>query len=297
MRHPRITYLNAFHHIMNKGYNGNPIFSNPKDKKFFLKILKKKSKKLCIRLLCYSLMDNHYHLILQNTSGKLSDFMRQINGEYAIYYRKTYGGKGYVFQNRYKSTLIQRDQYLKMAIIYVLLNPVRAGKVQNVFKYKWSSITLYFQSKKDEIVDTDFIEGIFQTKNNLISSIEAWYNQKIKTKHTPMGPILGDEQFIDNAIKKFDRRGKENGSLRKRKDDYSFKTPEGIIRGLEKKYRIKFDKIDVQTKIGKELRSELLVRLKNEGGLKYSEIIKYPIFKELKYSSLGQIYKRAIKKL
>ena len=60
----------------------------------------------------------------------------------------------------------------------------------------------------------------------------------------------------------------------------------------EEEKDIKISTIDVNTKKGKKLRSELLVILKDRAGLKYTEIMKYPIFKSLKYSSLGQIYKR-----
>ena len=281
---------------MNRGYNGNKILSNAKEKYVFLNILKTKLKKLNIKLLCYCIMDNHYHLIVQNKSGLLSDFMRQVNSEYAIYYRKKYGGKGYVFQNRYKSTLIQKNQYLQMAILYVLLNPVRAKITKDAFKYKWSSIKLYFLKKTDKIIDTDFINEIFQTKENLINSLNLWQNNKIKAKPTPLGPILGNDGFINEAIKKYDRRKNDGEILRKRKNDYSFELPEKIIKKFEKDHGIKLEKIDIHTKHGRDLRSKFIVKLRNKGGLKYSEIIKYPIFKDLKYSSLGQIYKRTVKK-
>ena len=62
--------------------------------------------------------------------------MRQLNGQYGINYRKKKGGRGYVFQDRYKSALIQDDPYLPMSIVYVILNPLRAGLVDNPYDYK-----------------------------------------------------------------------------------------------------------------------------------------------------------------
>ena len=86
-------------------------------------------------------------------------------------------------------------------------------------------------------------------------------------------------------------------SKRRRKGDYIFDTVDNVIEDFEKKRDIKVDEIKTHTKAGKELRSELLVTLKDQAGLRYKEIIDMPIFRPLKYSSLGQLYKRAKDKL
>ena len=58
------------------------------------------------------------------------DLMEETSsGQYGMIFRKLHGEHGYVFQGRYKSTLIQEDSYLRTAIRYALLNPVRAGLV------------------------------------------------------------------------------------------------------------------------------------------------------------------------
>ena len=60
MRSSRITYVDALHHIMNRGYNGEDIFTGPKYKSQFLDYLAEKSKKLKIRIFSYCIMTNHY---------------------------------------------------------------------------------------------------------------------------------------------------------------------------------------------------------------------------------------------
>ena len=77
MRRARLTYKGAYHHVMNRGYDGNPIFKGRKDKEDFLSLLKLYSEKLNIRIFAYCLMDNHYHLILENSSGRMSDFLKK----------------------------------------------------------------------------------------------------------------------------------------------------------------------------------------------------------------------------
>ena len=125
----RITYPGAYHHVMNRGYDGNRIFAGNKNKSQFLDYLEGASNQMKIRLFAYCIMDNHYHLILENTSGRMSDFLKLLNGQYGMYYRKMYGGKGYVFQRRFKSTIIEDDGYLIKSIEYLLQNPVRASIV------------------------------------------------------------------------------------------------------------------------------------------------------------------------
>jgi len=293
MRRARVVYSGSYHHVTNRGLEGKRIFLGDKSKSYFLNLLNEKSKKLKIRLLGYCVMDNHYHLILQNSSGKLSEFMRQLNGHYGIIYRKKEGKKGYVFQGRYKSTLIQEGPYLRMSIIYILLNPVKAGLVESPYDYKWSSIGEYFVDSKKSIVDKVFVEDIFQSRSVFDELIVEWSGKDLPVKRTRFGPIIGGEDFKEEAIKKYDRRKSNNESKRMRKQDYVFNPADAVIEEFEKNKGLKLKKINVNTLKGKRLRSELLVLLKDKTGLTYKEIIGYPIFRSLKYSSLGHLYQRA----
>lgn len=293
MRRARVVYDGSYHHVMNRGLEGRSIFLGDKSKSFFLNLLKEKSKKLKIRLLGYCVMDNHYHLILQNSSAKLSEFMKQLNGHYGMIYRKKEGEKGYVFQGRYKSTLIQEGPYLRMSIIYVLLNPVKAGLVESPYDYRWSSIGEYFGDSKKSIVDKVFVEDIFQSRSVFDELLVEWSGKDLPVKRTRFGSIIGGEDFKEEAVKKYDRRKSNNESKRMRKQDYVFNPANVVIEEFEKSKGLKLKKINVNTLKGKRLRSELLVLLKDKTGLTYKEIIGYPIFRSLKYSSLGHLYQRA----
>lgn len=293
MRRARVTYEGAFHHLMNRGVEGKDIFSSDELKSIFLGLLREKTRRLKIRLLAYCLMDNHYHLILQNSSGKLSDFMRQLNGHYGMIYRKKEGGRGYIFQGRYKSTLIDVGPYLQIAIIYVLLNPVRAGLVKDPFEYRWSSIDEYFGSDKDCIVDRRFAEDIFQNISVFEELLTEWSGKELPVRKTRFGSIIGGEGFGEGAIKRFDRRKEKKESRRKRKEDYVFKPLDMVIEEFQEDKGIRLGEIDTNTVKGKRLRGELLALLKDEAGLTYNQIIAYPLFQPLKYSSLGHLYKRA----
>lgn len=245
------------------------------------------------KVLAYCLMDTHYHLIMQNTSGRLSDFMRQLNGQYGMYFRKRAGGAGYVFQSRFKSTLIQEDRYLQMAIIYVLLNPVRKALVTSPWDYEWSSITEYYRGMDSSLVDNRFVEELFESETSLRKRLVEWANNELPVSDTRVGEIIGESDFVGLATRKFDLRKKTEISDRKKRADWNFQDAAQVIEHFEAAKGIKIHEIDVGNHQGKALRAELLVLLKDKAGLRYSEIIAYPLYSTLKYSSLGKLYRRA----
>jgi putative transposase len=88
MRQPRFTYRGAFHHCMNRGHGGEAILAGDERKRIFLDLLGEKAIKYHLRLFAYCLMDNHYHLVLQNASGRMSDFFRNLSTQYAFFSEK-----------------------------------------------------------------------------------------------------------------------------------------------------------------------------------------------------------------
>jgi REP element-mobilizing transposase RayT len=299
MRRERITYPGAYHHVMNRGHDGNNIFAGDENKNHFLNYLEDYSKKMHIRLFAYCIMDNHYHLILENSSGRMSDFLKQLNGQYGQYYRKREGGKGYVFQGRYKSTSIENDAYLLQSIRYLLQNPVRAGIVQNASSYIWSSIHYYFSNNKTkiEIVDAEYVNQLFGTRQLLVEGYEKESNYELPVKKTEHGEFLGSEIFMKNALKLHNRRKKptEQSIGNQRKDDRFFEPIERVFWEFKNIHGVDGDHIDTRTWEGKRLRGELLVLLKERAGLKYKEIGEFIAFSDLSFKSLGGLYRRAKK--
>lgn len=298
MRRARITFEGAFHHAMNRGHDGKAIFKRDTEKELLLEKLKSCSKQLSMRILAYCIMDNHYHIVLQNSSGRMSDFFKQMNGRFGSIYRKTLGGRGYVFQDRFKSMLIQDETYLLLAIAYVLNNPVRAGLVKNAYGYKWSTYSLYFNQGMDSnIIDNQFVEDLFENQANLKYLMETTILEELPVTKTRVGKIIGGGELFFQGIEKFNRRSGRESMERKRIDDKHFEPVDKIFYELRNKHHIEVEDIDTTTYSGKRIRGELLLNLRDKGGLKYSDIIKMDLFGDLKMHSLGQLYKRTKKRL
>lgn len=258
-----------------------------------MELLRKKARLNGVRIIAYCVMDNHYHLILENMSGRLSQFFKQLNGQYGLLYRQRTGSKGYVFQNRFHSSLIQDDSYLILAIRYVLQNPVKAGLAAAAISYPWSSARLYFNGFRQDWLATDIVAGLFKTRQNYHEALGDVSDEVLPLLKTRLGPVIGREDAMEKALLKFERRKVEADAKRMRSEDHFFEPEAKVIQEFERKHKIKIDRIDCATYSGKRLRGELLVWLHDLAGLKYAQIVEIPLFYDLKPQSLGHLYKNA----
>jgi len=136
-RRPRLD-MAGFHHIVNRGVERKNIFKCDDDKNKFLDILCKACKLHKVDIHTYCLMDNHYHLLIELSLENLSEFMRQVNSNYAIYFNKKYKRVGHLWQGRYKSWYILNDDYLYSLFKYIEHNPVDAKITNNIGEYPFT---------------------------------------------------------------------------------------------------------------------------------------------------------------
>ena len=155
-RSRRIVFDNAVFHVLNRGHDRGKLFRSPEDFKYFKMVISKYKEKYPFDLYHYCLMSNHFHLLFKITKGEdLPHLMKAISQAYAFYYKKRYCLSGYLFQNRYKSIAIAKDEYLLECGRYIERNPVRAGIADNPSYYYWSSYNFYAKGKMDSIVTAD----------------------------------------------------------------------------------------------------------------------------------------------
>lgn len=68
------------------------------------------------------------------------------------YFRKKYGAVGFIFQNRYKSYLIEKESYLLECARYIERNPLRAKITNDLYKYPWNSFSFYAEGNENGII-------------------------------------------------------------------------------------------------------------------------------------------------
>ncbi len=137
-RRPRVD-IPGFYHIVNRGVEQRVVFYEKEDFKKFEGLLCGYAKSFDITLHSFSLMSNHYHLLLETKNEELSKFMRQINMNYAIYFNKKYKRSGHLWQGRYRSWYVTDEAYLYSLILYIEQNPLKAKIIDKVGEYPYQS--------------------------------------------------------------------------------------------------------------------------------------------------------------
>lgn len=143
-RRLRVYYNNAVYHITIRGNNKQAILKTEDDKMAFLETLNKYKNYFKFKLFGFVLMDNHVHLVLEVKETKnISTVMQAIALSYSQKFRHKYNYTGYVWQGRFRSNIIEKDEYIIDCLNYIHNNPVRANIVQNISDYIWSSYHFY----------------------------------------------------------------------------------------------------------------------------------------------------------
>ena len=137
----RLHIPKGYYHVMGRGLERRRIFNTAEDKQDFLIRLGKGLDETTSRCFAWSIMSNHYHLLIQVNSTPLSQLMRKLLGGYAGHYNRRHRRVGYVFQNRYKSILCDEETYFLALVCYIHLNPVKTKLVTRMGEldcYRWS---------------------------------------------------------------------------------------------------------------------------------------------------------------
>jgi putative transposase len=153
-RAPRLVPEYGVLHVICRGNNKRKVFLRKRDYEYYYHCLVQLKKEEGIKIYHYCLMPNHPHLLVGvEEESRLSHFMQRVNGKYAYYYKKRHQYIGHLWQDRFKSKIINDEGYLVQCGKYIELNPVRAKLVGLPEEYGFSSYCHYAFGKKDELVD------------------------------------------------------------------------------------------------------------------------------------------------
>ena len=127
-------------HLVQRGNNRLPCFLDEFDRWRYLELLQQSLAATGSMLHAYVLMDNHFHLLVTpTTQDGLPRMMQAMGRRYVQYFNRRHARTGTLWEGRYRSTVLQPERYLLACMVYLDLNPVRAGLVQQPADYAWSS--------------------------------------------------------------------------------------------------------------------------------------------------------------
>jgi putative transposase len=135
----RIEYPGAVYHITARGNRRARIFDDEADRERFLAFLGAACARFGWILTVYTLLSNHFHLVVSTPRANLGRGMQWLSGSYASWFNRRHGTVGHLFGERYKAILVENERYMQRLARYVVLNPVRAGIVASPGEYRWSS--------------------------------------------------------------------------------------------------------------------------------------------------------------
>lgn len=195
----RVKEENGIYHVMSRSISEIDLFRSDEDKERYVNLIKECQNLYSFKIYAYCLMDNHVHLIVDSNGANVSKIMHRINFKYANYYNKSYKRHGHLFQDRFKSKIVNNNRYLLNLSAYIHNNPYDLPGYGNKPEgYKYSSLAVYLGLKKDpfNIVDKDFILSIlgrFKKKSQ-----ESYRNLVMRMDTEPVDNINEEEaEFVD----------------------------------------------------------------------------------------------------
>ena len=151
----------GIYHVVLRGINKQTIFEDDEDNEKFLLTLNQYKKKSGYKILAYCLMGNHIHLLMKTEDESLGQCFKRIGVSYVQWYNMKYYRVGHLFQDRYKSEVVETDDYFKAVIRYIHWNPLKARIVTRLVDYPWSSYREYLGLSSEFHVDKDFVLKLF----------------------------------------------------------------------------------------------------------------------------------------
>ena len=205
----RIEYQGAYYHIFSRGNRRQSIFRSDTDRNTFLETLERMSDRFKVDIFAFVLMDNHYHLLLRTNQPNLSKAMQWLGTTYTTIFNLRHAQTGHLFQGRYKSILVENEPYLIQLSCYIHRNPLRAGMVQRLIDYPWSSYPAYaYKWPYYPWLHTELILSQFAPESSQCSAYREKvqrYADESKTiwEDVKHGAIYGSEGFVDQIKKQY----------------------------------------------------------------------------------------------
>jgi len=235
-RKPRIHYPGAYYHVILRGNARQDIFFDDTDRYRFYLLLQEGTERFGHRIHAFCLMTNHVHLIVQVADKPLSRIMQNLSFRYTRWMNWRQNRSGHLFQGRYKSVVVDGDEYLLELVRYTHLNPVRAGIVKTPSAYRWSSHAAYCGTELIPWLTTESVLAEFSRKLATARKRYATFvSEGIGEGHRPEfhgcgsadTRLLGDSSFIERVL-----TAAEETPLLGRM------TPEGLVELVAARYQL-----------------------------------------------------------
>jgi len=133
----RIDPGDCWHHVTNHVAGDGELFYDDDERHLFMRLLVWASVRVSVDVSGFSLMGNHFHLLLYCANGGLSDFMQLVQSVYGRSFRIRRQNRGPVYVDRFHNTVITSDEQLLTTARYIDRNALELGI--DIETYPWAS--------------------------------------------------------------------------------------------------------------------------------------------------------------
>lgn len=214
-------------HLIQRGNNRSACFYAEEDYRRYLDHLHELSPKFGCAIHAYVLMTNHVHLLISGQAAdSVSQLMKHLGQRYVQYINRSYKRSGTLWEGRYRSCLLQDEDYLLRCHRYIEMNPVRANMVEHPADYKWSSYRYNAQGEPDKLISPhpQYLALGQIEESRLIAYRELFRTdldphlvQQIR-EATNGGYALGDNRFREEVAQMLGRRVERGKAGRPKKE-------------------------------------------------------------------------------
>ena len=205
------------------------VFAAEEDYQHYVNDLKELKEAFGIKIYAYCLMTNHVHLLVDpgDSVAALGQLMKALAGRATRYRNRLEGRTGTLWESRYKSSVVQTNNYLLACCRYIELNPVRACMVVDPADYPWSS----YNARVGHSRDSDWLDinacfsvlgdtSLYRRDSNKTFVKQSISSEEIKTIREALqrGQLTGIPRFVDEVEKVAGIRIENRGRGRPRMD-------------------------------------------------------------------------------
>ena len=201
------------YHITHRCHERKFLLKFSKDRDKYYELMLEANRRFKVSFLNYVITSNHIHFLVWSRRGEeISKAMQFIQGQFGQHYNNAHKREGSFWRDRYHSTLIESGTHLRRCLLYIDMNMLRAGAVDNIEDWKHTGYHELMENKKRYLmIDKKRLVKCLLMKD--YSFFKAWYiptlSEKLSVYNLKREPFwsqsvaVGSHDWLQGIYNKF----------------------------------------------------------------------------------------------